>query len=103
MCNKRGDEEADKVRTRVEGSPSDLHAADARYHDKCRKLFMNPKNIPTSSHKPGTSGKDLALKSVLDTLRGNANNSWTSVQLHQLYTENGGTVMSRKQLMINVK
>ena len=31
VCNKRCDSLGDEVRVRIEGTPSDLHAADARY------------------------------------------------------------------------
>lgn len=31
MCNKRCDSLGDEVRVRIEGTPSDLHAAEARY------------------------------------------------------------------------
>ena len=31
LCNERNDAEADTVRVRLAGAPSDLHAADARY------------------------------------------------------------------------
>ena len=31
VCNQRDDADADIVRTRLLGAPSDLHAADARY------------------------------------------------------------------------
>ena len=30
---------------RLAGVVSDLHAADARYHDDCRKKFMGKRNV----------------------------------------------------------
>ena len=41
ICDKRGDAWAEEVRIRLNDSRaiSHLHAADARYHEKCRKSF----------------------------------------------------------------
>ena len=36
-CGSRKDEWARQVEVRIMGAVSDLHAADARYHDDCRK------------------------------------------------------------------
>ena len=40
VCQSRNDEWAIKVEVRVSGVVSDLHAANARYHDACRKTFL---------------------------------------------------------------
>ena len=37
VCEARDDDWAKRVEVRIRGAVSDLHAADARYHDKCRK------------------------------------------------------------------
>ena len=39
LCNKRGDDLDEIVWDRILGAPSDLHAADARYHWKCNAYF----------------------------------------------------------------
>ena len=36
VCQTRGDKWAKEIRVRVRGDVSDLHAADARYHDDCK-------------------------------------------------------------------
>ena len=41
ICRQRNDKWAQEVQVRLEGAVSDLHAADAHYHDGCRKKFMN--------------------------------------------------------------
>ena len=41
VCAQRGDAQADAVSVRVNGAIADLHSAEARYHDDCRKSFMN--------------------------------------------------------------
>ena len=45
MCDKRDDQWSDEVQTRLSDRRSsyDLHNADARYHDDCRKNFMRIK------------------------------------------------------------
>lgn len=48
-CNKRNDEWANQVRLRVAGAMSDLYAVSARYHDNCRKKFMNSRNVTAAS------------------------------------------------------
>ena len=35
LCQNRGDQLGKIVSARILGAPSDLHAADARYHHKC--------------------------------------------------------------------
>ena len=44
-CDLRKDEWAARVRVWVEGSVSDLHAADARYHVDCRATFMSSNSL----------------------------------------------------------
>ena len=39
LCQNRGDELGKIVSAHILGAPSDLHAADARYHDKCNAAF----------------------------------------------------------------
>ena len=48
VCNQRKDKWADEIRVRISSAVSDLHAADARYHDDCRKLFMSQRSIKAS-------------------------------------------------------
>ena len=45
LCDARQDEQAEHVQIRLQGAAIDLHAADKRYLDSCRKFFMNPKNV----------------------------------------------------------
>ena len=44
-CAKRGDQQSEDVLCRIEGAPSDLHAAEARYHEKCLQSFVSQRNI----------------------------------------------------------
>ena len=43
VCDARMDRQSQQVRVRLAGVPSDLHAADIRYHVDCRTTFMAPR------------------------------------------------------------
>ena len=61
---KRNDECADQVRCRLSGALSDLYAVSARYHDDCRKQFMNPQNVARASkasNESVTKNLDIAF------------------------------------------
>ena len=45
MCDSRHDEVSEIVKLRMLGVVSDLHAADARYHDEFRKTFMASRSV----------------------------------------------------------
>ena len=53
--------------------PSDLHAADARYHDKCRKLFMNPQNIRKTDQNNSKVLEDIVFERVVNTINSDPN------------------------------
>ena len=40
ICNRRKDTWANQVEERLHDAVSDVHSAEARYHDSCRKNFM---------------------------------------------------------------
>ena len=65
-CDIRADRWADEVRVRVEGCLSDLHAADARYHNDCKRKFMAPKSLESSSKmKEQSDATDQAIGAVI--------------------------------------
>ena len=45
-CNGRGDHWADNVSGRIQGTLSDLHAEDARYHRDCMSRFFANRTLP---------------------------------------------------------
>ena len=53
VCDNRKDDWADMVRIRLSDpqAASDLHTADAMYHNDCRKTFMGGRNITAASRK----------------------------------------------------
>ena len=103
--NERGDDHANDVRIRVQGAPSDLHAAEAaRYHDKCRKVFMNPKQfkaVQKSQHNIRT--EDTVASFVVEMIKIKNDRTWTSVQIHSMYIENGGKDMKKNRLVDKIK
>lgn len=64
LCQKRDDELGRIVRDRILGAPSDLHAADARYHRKCNTIFHRDTNrgIGTDSN---SAVDDLAFSQTV--------------------------------------
>lgn len=104
MCDERNDEQSSSVRLRIQGSCSDLHAAEARYHDKCRKLFMSKPNIQTVRNQCHLdTSENKALSTVMKTIRNDSNRAWSSVQIHRQYTENKGASMTRRTLMNKIE
>ena len=106
MCDERGDQQASLVRIRVNGATSDLHAADARYHDKCRRSFYSPKNVAAAavSKEPQSSLKqnDLAFDAVLKIINEDRSEIWNSTDLYNLYLENHGNSLCKKSLVAKV-
>ena len=44
-CTERADAASDEVRLRINGAITDLHSAEAIYHENCRKEFMGHRNV----------------------------------------------------------
>ena len=51
VCRERSDKWSEEVQIRLQGAVSDLHAADARYHDDCRKKFMSPRSVQAAARR----------------------------------------------------
>ena len=70
VCDARQDEQAGYVLIRVQGAVSDFHSNDARYHDSCIKLFMNPNNVrATQNPKEGIPNKDATVASLVKMIK----------------------------------
>ncbi len=66
VCKSRNDEWAWQVEVRLQGTISDLHAVDARYHDDCRTKFMAPRSIQAALDSSEQSEiKDGALENMV--------------------------------------
>lgn len=78
---------------------NDLHAANARYHEVCRKKFMSQRNIP-AAHKQVTTLKDVAYTEVTQLFMKGSSRMWTSVDIHEQYQQQGGAILSRQALVL---
>ena len=70
-CASRDDAWAEEIRSRVVGSVSDLHAAEARYHRDCMCRFFAKRQLPTAQEGQSQTSDyqpDMALKHVITTL-----------------------------------
>lgn len=97
-CQSRDDNWAREVEIRIMGAVSDLHAADARYHDDCRKTFMSPRSITYASKEPPRA-IDTAFEAVTSELRADQRRVWSSVEVHASYISFGGSMLSRGLLV----
>lgn len=89
---------------RVGGAVSDLHAADARYHVDCRTKFMLSRSTTaarkaTQPAQGDASMSDEGLEAIINILKSDKTHIWNAVDLHNLYLENGGHVLSRRMLV----
>ena len=77
---------------------SDLHAANARYHRDCRVNFMSPKSIAAAlkSIQPHPEKVGESFQAVVKVLEEDLSRIWNSIDLHMLYTEHGGILLSRR-------
>ena len=51
VCEQRHDEWGENVSIRVNGAMTDLHSADARYHDDCGKNFIGSRNVKSAPNQ----------------------------------------------------
>ena len=61
---------------RIMGALSDLHAADARYHDDCRKSLMLQRSV-VFALKVSSQCKDHALNSTVSEMQSDKSCVWT--------------------------
>ena len=80
VYERRGDEQAEIVRVRLEGAGADLHAADSRYHVTCYQIFTSERNIKAAIRRSATSNT-----------------------LATLYKEKGGVDCNRSRLVNSLK
>ena len=69
-CSARSDNWANESRIRLcdDHCKYDLHTADARYHENCRKVFTNWRNI-SFSHKKNVC-QDKAFNKLVEEIEG---------------------------------
>ena len=85
-CKIHGDGWADEVRCRIEGSLSDLHAVEARYHKDCMSLFFSNRNRKYEQSQAASATQleiDSGLKHLLKVMSSDKNRIWNSIELFQ--------------------
>ena len=98
ICAQRKDQWADEVRTRLSDVITDLHAADARYHNDCRKSFTGTRNIEFAQGAEEES-IDEAYNKVVQLIRSEKTKVWKSTEIYEHYTRFGGVALLRRRLM----
>ncbi|KAG0719203.1 hypothetical protein GWK47_050981 [Chionoecetes opilio] len=101
LCEKRGDELGRIVRNRIIGAPSDLHAADAKYHRSCNANFHRDAHRTTMIDSKG-SADDQAFAETVHVLVCDRSKVWNSLDVEAVYADKGASVMSRRVLAENV-
>ena len=107
-CASRDDVLADEVRSRVVGSVSNLHAAEARCHTDCVCRFFANRLLSTGNEDGPLSPRsqyqpDMAWKHMVTTLSNDQKRVWNTVELQQEYQDHGGVDLTRSQLAENLE
>ena len=99
VCDSRN-EWANHVKIRIQGAVSDLHAADARYHEDCKSSFMAPRSVraASSSTKPKET-EDTAFQSTISQMSNEPSRIWNTVDAYDEYLSHGGELLSRRMLL----
>ena len=103
ICEVRNDQQARDIHIRLQGAVSDLHAAEAQYHDDCRLKFMNPKAVTAAATVKMKSEEqadaDVAFTAVINDMLENEAYIWSSVEIYSIYELTGGCILSRISLL----
>ena len=100
VCDSRHDDVSEIVKLRLLGVVSDLHAADARYHDECRKRFMSSRSVTSAArHGNHTHEVDAAISVTSSLLKADKSRVWNSLEVYKMYQENGGHGCSRRKVV----
>ena len=95
---------AKKVRVRVEGALSDLHAADARYHINCMASFMSPKSISAAKNaSKEDENTEPAFDEVIGKMLKDKSRLWNLVELYDQYQLFGGKALLRRSLLVEIQ
>ena len=104
VCEQRHDEWGENVSLRVNGAMTDLHSADARYHDDCRENFMGSGNVKSASNQEKDArSSNQTLVELKRMMLAFPEKMWTSTELLSCYQEYGGEVSSRQLLMTELQ
>jgi len=87
-CNTRQDVIGQQVKIQVTGCVSDLHVADARYHDDCRKIFISPRSVTAESRTMATEDLDPAITATIMTMKADMAIICNSSKVYDVYMKN---------------
>ena len=91
VCEQRGDSHAVEVSSRITCAITDLHAADARYHQTCFTTFVSSRNIAAAVASTSKQQKpdpvNLAFSCVIRLLKSDPGKLWNSVELYDVYSQ----------------
>ena len=90
------------------GVLTDLHAADVRYHVDCKASFMCTRSIQAASHQSSITAStdklvDRAFNTIIEYVAANKTMVHNSIDLYNKYVQEGGNILSRRQLITNTK
>ena len=98
--------QSEKVKVRIAGIPSDLHAANVIYHVDCKARFVTAKATQAAAREASSSSntepRDDAFNSVIRHLATNKPNLYNSFDIYQEYVDAGGKTLSRRQLISKI-
>ena len=83
ICDIRCDSLSTSVKERINGVPTDLHAADAQYHADCHRNFLS-NNVMT---KRPTEIDNPAFRHIVDVMQSDETKHWNSLELYNMYNE----------------
>ena len=86
---------------RILGAPSDLHAADARYHHKCNTAFHRDAHR-TSDVDSKYAVNDQGFAETVTVVNSDRSKIWNSLDVEAIDRDNGGLIMSRRSLIEKV-
>ena len=92
ICDIRCDTWSADVKFRVNSALSDLHAADARYHQDCKTLFLHLKYVDLLAQKSYETLANPAHDYLKFTIKSKQHEKemWNSVEIYNMYSEKGG-------------
>ena len=99
VCKERNDQWAKDVELRLLGAVSDLHAADARYHQDCRPKFMGPKSLQVAATSESKPQKDTAFDQLVRVMESDLAKLWSSTEVYEQYLDNNGRKLQRRTLL----
>ena len=87
-----------RVRLNDVRATHDLHAADGRYHEKCRKSFTGKRNVSSAS-----LGDNEVIDESFDSLTrafiSYKCRMWKTIELEKEYIKLGGSLLTRRKMV----